>query len=122
MKIQKLIVKNLYGFMNKTISLEKSISILVGMNGSGKTSILNIINWLLKPSMPDLCLMEFDALTLYFKYENKDYSIHCIQNKVELVMELTNLTESRVYGKIQATFRQHPKRLTRGCSELPAYF
>lgn len=113
MTIQNLIISKLYGFLNKDIKFQEGVSILVGINGSGKTSILNIINWLLRPAIPELCLIEFESLTLLFKYENEEYQIRCEQNKIELTIELINLTNGKKYNKIQATFTQHPKKLTK---------
>jgi DNA repair exonuclease SbcCD ATPase subunit len=54
MNIDKVIIKNLYGYLNKEINLNRDINLLVGINGSGKTSVLNVINWLLIPSFPNL--------------------------------------------------------------------
>jgi predicted ATP-dependent endonuclease of OLD family len=111
MIIHELKIKNLYGFMNKTIKLKNNIAILVGINGSGKTSVLNIISWLLKPSFQDLCLIEFDEITLKFTYLEDMYLLKSIQNDVEIIIELENLTAKKVYTPIQANFKQHPKKL-----------
>jgi len=60
MKLKSLEIKNLYGFMNKTIDFNKQLNLLVGINGSGKTSILNVISWMMQPSYIELCTNEFD--------------------------------------------------------------
>jgi len=62
MHIEKLIVKSLYGYIDKVIEFNTDLTLLVGINGSGKTSILNIINWIIKPSIPNLCVTEFKTL------------------------------------------------------------
>jgi predicted ATP-binding protein involved in virulence len=113
MFINEIVIRNLYGFMYKTIVLRKNISILVGINGSGKTSILNIINWMLKPSMQDLCSIEFDEIILLFTYKSQEYEIKATQNKIELRIDFKNITENKVYPYIQATFKTHPKKLTK---------
>jgi predicted ATP-binding protein involved in virulence len=113
MKIEKLTFKRLYGFMDKSIAFQDNISILVGINGAGKTSILNIINWLLKPSLPDLCMVEFESIGLEFVYKKEKYTIHCMQNSVEVIIELRNLTQQKTYPTIQANFRHHPRELTK---------
>ena len=43
MKIDTLVISNLYGYINKEIDFNNDLTLLVGINGSGKTSILNII-------------------------------------------------------------------------------
>ncbi len=81
MQIEKLIIKGLYGYIDKTISFNNDLTLLVGINGSGKTSILNIINWLLRPSMPNLCVTEFKTIQLLFQLKNEKYEILCKHNK-----------------------------------------
>lgn len=81
MHIEKLIIKGLYGYIDKTINFNEDITLLVGINGSGKTSILNIINWILKPSIPNLCVTEFKYIQLFFHFRDIHYEILCKHNK-----------------------------------------
>lgn len=113
MNIQEIKIRKLYGFLDKDISFKTSISILVGINGSGKTSVLNIINWVLKPNFGELCLIEFESIVLKFKYKGDSFILTCLQNKVEITIEIENITKKIKYTKIQATFKIHPKQLTK---------
>lgn len=81
MQIDKLIIKGLYGYIDKTISFNEDLTLLVGINGSGKTSILNIINWLLRPSIPSLCVTEFKTIQLFIQFRSINYEITCKHNK-----------------------------------------
>jgi predicted ATPase len=81
MKIKNLKVEKLYGYIDKDINFNEDLSLLVGINGSGKTSILNLINWLISPSLPHLCVTEFSSLSLTFDYKNESYVIKCKHNK-----------------------------------------
>ena len=99
--------------MDKDIEFKNKISILVGINGSGKTSVLNLINWLLKPNISELCLIEFESITLDFHYKNEDFTLHCAQNKVEITFDLINRTKNKKFNQIQATFKNHPQKLTK---------
>ena len=42
--------KNLHGYLNPSLSFEPGVNILIGVNGSGKTSILNAMAWTLSPA------------------------------------------------------------------------
>ena len=42
--------KNLHGFLNQSLSFDPGVNILIGVNGSGKTSILNGMAWTLSPA------------------------------------------------------------------------
>ncbi|WP_282071303.1 ATP-binding protein [Polaribacter atrinae] len=113
MNIKRIIIKNLYGYLNKDIEFNKNINLLVGINGSGKTSVLNIINWLLVPSLSNLCANEFDKIELHFNYKNEDYILINRQNEKELTIDLNNISKNYSYPQIQADFHVHPKKLTK---------
>jgi energy-coupling factor transporter ATP-binding protein EcfA2 len=113
MQVKHLSFKKLYGFMNKDISFNDRICILVGINGSGKTSVLNLLNWLLTLNIDELCLIEFESINLHFKYEDDDYELICLQNQVEILFKLENITTGKVFPQVQATFNEHPKKLTK---------
>ncbi|RZK00476.1 MAG: hypothetical protein EOO43_25180 [Flavobacterium sp.] len=87
MNITKIIIKNLYGYLNKEIELNPDINLLVGINGSGKTSVLNAINWVLVPSFPNLCVNEFDKIEIDFNFKKEDFKLTCIQNQKEEPLE-----------------------------------
>ncbi|TGE25655.1 hypothetical protein E5K00_10830 [Hymenobacter aquaticus] len=93
MKLQKLEIKNLYGFMNKTIDFNKQLNLLVGINGSGKTSVLNVISWIMQPSWVDLCTIEFKKLQIEFYYESKKHVITCTQTESNLTISIKEGTK-----------------------------
>jgi predicted ATP-dependent endonuclease of OLD family len=90
MNIKKIEIKGLYGHVNKEIELDKSINLLVGINGSGKTSALNLISWLLQPSLPHLCTTQFSSLKLTFDNQDDEWTIRCTQSETELKYFLLN--------------------------------
>lgn len=112
MNITRLEIKNLFGYMSKKIDFNSDINLLVGINGSGKTSVLNIINWLLIPSFPHLCTTEFDEIKLNFTYLNKDYQLVSKQNKKEVTIDIKNFTENKTFNQVQASLKFDPKRIT----------
>jgi predicted ATPase len=113
LRIESLDIVGLYGYMSKTISFKAPVSILVGINGSGKTSVLNLVKWLLTPSFQGLCTIEYSSLTLRFSYNSEHYILTSAQNKVEVTLNLENLSSGKKYNTIQASFDVHPKRITR---------
>ena len=74
MIIRKALIKNLHGHLNATISFKPGINILIGVNGSGKTSILNAMAWTLSPAsvqggLPAAYLLSslvFDEISIAF--------------------------------------------------------
>lgn len=113
MTIKELKIKKLYGFLDKDIEFRTPISILVGINGSGKTSVLNLINWLLRLNFSELCLIDYESITLIFSHKDDEYRLYSKQNKVEVTIQLFNKTKDITYNQIQATFKIHPKALAK---------
>jgi len=87
--------------------------LLVGINGSGKTSVLNILHWLTKPSLPDLAVTEFNKLTLLFSFKKENYCLEATQDNVEVRIFLKNISTGHVFDSIQATFHIHPSRISK---------
>ena len=50
MIIQTATFKNLHGHLSPDLKFLPDVNILIGVNGSGKTSVLNAISWILSPS------------------------------------------------------------------------
>lgn len=89
MYIESLEIKGLYGHFNKMLHFKKDCTLLVGINGSGKTTILKIINWLLTPSIAELSATKFDIIRMDFFHDNVHYQIQCEQANKELIYSLT---------------------------------
>lgn len=94
MQIETLEISKLYGYINKKITFNDDLTLLVGINGSGKTSILNIINWIISPSLPNLCVTEFEKITLSFTFKKTKYVVTCEHHKTTFSYKIkTNKTE-----------------------------
>ena len=107
MKIQRIKIHKLHGFLNKDITFNDQINILVGINGSGKTSILNAITWMLTPSIPNLCVLNFHSIELYFNNKGTDYLMTCKKDDNKLSINLCNLDGSINYNEISAPIGRH---------------
>lgn len=74
MKITKLTVKNLHGHNNYDVDFNSDITFLYGDNGCGKTTILNIVTFIITGSVYKLYDYKFDEITL--TYQPTDSKIH----------------------------------------------
>src|SRR6516162_3195488 len=83
MILRHLTLRSLYGYMDKDIDFRNDINLIVGINGSGKTSVLNVVSWLLQPSIPHLCMTEFHEVRLDFSQDGADAVIRCTQTETE---------------------------------------
>ena len=66
--------KNLHGHLNPNLRFQPGINILIGVNGSGKTSVLNALAWILSPTavqggLPSahlLSSLQFDEINIAY--------------------------------------------------------
>lgn len=65
-KIKKFNINNLYGDTNISIPFDKNIMVLVGENGLGKTTILNIIYYTLSCEFKKLSRFKFKTIEIVF--------------------------------------------------------
>jgi predicted ATP-dependent endonuclease of OLD family len=75
MQLNSLSISGLHGALNLKVPFNDEITLLVGINGSGKTSVLNVIEWLLKPNMKQLAVASYDELSLSFTENDTAYVI-----------------------------------------------
>jgi predicted ATPase len=109
MKIDTLVISNLYGYINKEIDFNNDLTLLVGINGSGKTSILNIVNWIISPSLPNLCVTEFEKIILTFTFKKTKYEVTCEHHKTTFSYKIkTNKIE---YHPLTVRIHQAPNSI-----------
>lgn len=96
MKIQRVWAKQLYGNLTFNVILNSGINLLVGVNGSGKTSVLNIIHWIMTLDISTLATTEFEEIGLEIIDKNKrkqlisvsqaglDLYINCTSSQLKL--------------------------------------
>lgn len=71
MKLQKFIITKLNGYQNVEINIDDNVKILVAENGSGKTTILNILYYCLTNNTSKLKNFIFEKAELIFSNEEK---------------------------------------------------
>lgn len=112
MRLVSLSIKNLYGSLTRKILFNEELNLLVGINGSGKTSILNVIDWLLRPNLAELAISEFESLSLEFSYENEKVVLEAAQVKQTLILSLKGLS-SGALAPIKVNLLVPPNEINR---------
>jgi predicted ATPase len=88
MLLKSLKIERLYGTLDMNVQFKKDVTLLVGINGCGKTSVLNVIDWLLRPDIKSLALTDFSQLVLDFDYKEKAYSLKAQKTENKLVLSI----------------------------------
>lgn len=76
-KIKQVEINKLWGIKNIKCPLNNDVNIIIGSNGSGKTTFLNIIEAVLQCDIPVLCSIQFESVMIIF--EETDDTIKVIQ-------------------------------------------
>ncbi|CAM4003686.1 MULTISPECIES: AAA family ATPase [Flavobacterium] len=94
MKIKKFIAKNVHGYLNYNIDFDDRLTYLIGINGTGKTSVLKLVLGLISPSFNYLNNIEFETIELLCFDENKNTFNICSKpdanNKISLQIQIND--------------------------------
>lgn len=69
MKLEKLIIKKLYGHYDYEVKFNEDVTIIYGANGSGKTTVLNILEYVVSGKGYELLKFDFEEVRLEYFYE-----------------------------------------------------
>ena len=92
-------VENMRGYITKKINFRNSVTFLIGINGSGKTTVLKLLNGLLKPSLKELIEIEFSYLKLDLENnQNKNTFLYCRKEKDVVNIGYNDGVKEEVYS------------------------
>lgn len=78
--ISSIMVKKLWGFENFDISFRPDVNILIGENGSGKTTILNLLRYIFTADIEKLSDIDFEEVEIKVRsFDEKSKSIKTIK-------------------------------------------
>lgn len=92
MQLTSVSIVGLHGALSLKVDLNAEITLLVGINGSGKTSVLNVIDWLLKPDMRQLAIATYESLSLSFRQGEARYILTAVKSKTLVTLSLVGHT------------------------------
>lgn len=75
-------------YIDLDIKFNTDLTILTGINGSGKTTSLNLIQAILLPKIQDLFTIPFENIELEIEYLSRIYSFKIIKNKSSLIFDI----------------------------------
>jgi energy-coupling factor transporter ATP-binding protein EcfA2 len=90
-RITDIEIRNLHGSINLNFEFHPNLSFLVGINGSGKTTVLNVIDWLLQPDFRALSIENYNLLRLGINYGGMHYTIQANKTNEEMVLKVIGI-------------------------------
>jgi predicted ATPase len=96
LRLTSLRVQAAHGYLDLNIKLNKQLTFLVGINGSGKTTALRIIESLLTPSLPLLDKVPHKKAELRLVHDKKIIKIVSVVNETYTRIQIPALGEDYV--------------------------
>ena len=90
MKLIKFCGKGICGYLNHTIDFRDSVTFLIGVNGSGKTSVLKLIKGLTQPSYSILESIEYSSIQLDLINDGISYTLTSVKTKEEISITINH--------------------------------
>ena len=90
MKIKHFNAEGVHGYLSYDIDFRENLTFLIGLNGSGKTTVLKLISGLLTPNYFYLVQTKFSKIELTLHDENKYYVITAEQDEEKIHLNFNN--------------------------------
>src|SRR5713101_2543014 len=86
MKIKRFIGEMIHAELNFNISFNEDLTFLAGINGSGKTTVLNCIAALITPSLDILANINYELIRIEFTHDGQEGMVEAtrVENSVFL--------------------------------------
>lgn len=88
MKLLRFEAKDVHGHLNFNIFFNQDVNFIAGLNGAGKTTALNMIVSMLKPSIEELAELSFSEATLTLTI-SENLSFDIVAKQVGDLLELS---------------------------------
>lgn len=110
MKLTRFRARKVYGYLNFDVEFNQDISFMVGVNGSGKTTVIRLIQALLTASARDLNMLTFSKAALYFKEGEVEMSVSASTNSDSIKLNASWVSEPLFIAKIDVDDLESSRR------------
>lgn len=122
MEIRRVEYKNIYGTLSGKLEFGHGENFLVGINGCGKTTVLNLIRWVLGPNFPELLALQHDLIRIDVKHKKHMYSIESRIIKGKYELKVVTRDKSRKFNPITAVLGVGPRKIPTDTEEIRARY
>ena len=109
MRIKRFRAEKIYGRIDFDIRFNDNLNFLVGINGSGKTTILRSLSALISPSLISLAYLDYKLIEVEIRHKRKKIIITTTKNDNKLKMfnnQIKEELEVQMYPQDEPIYRQ----------------
>lgn len=89
MKINNLIATKVYGYLDLNIVFNEDITFLIGGNGSGKTTVLRLLQAIISPNIKDIITIPFEKVRLIIEEDSQKIEITAFKSDRSIDVSIT---------------------------------
>ncbi len=93
MKLKTFQATKVFNFLDFNINFDDRLSFLIGTNGSGKTTVLRLIQALLTPSLSELMIIPFHTAKVDYEDRQKTFSITCKKTTSSITLSASTVDD-----------------------------
>ncbi len=111
MEIRQVEYSDVYGSLSNKLNFFQGENFLVGINGCGKTTVLNLIRWVLGPNLPELCALQHGIIKVEIKHGKYLYSVQSQISKGKHQLKVVTKDKSRDFKPITTVLLIDPQHI-----------
>lgn len=94
MKIKRFTASNVHGYLNLDVAFFPDLTFLTGINGSGKTTVVNGISALISPSLQMLANTSYVEMKVEIEHQDRLVTIWSVKDEDTIKLGSSELTET----------------------------
>lgn len=100
MHISKFTGDGVHGYLSFEVNFNTDVTFIIGINGSGKTTVLKLIQALLTPDIYTLCTTVFSNIELLCRIDDRDVYFSAISKDDLLTISVSDIQERLIIRRI----------------------
>jgi predicted ATPase len=103
MRLDRFVGVAIHGYLNFNIRFYKDLTFLTGINGSGKTSVLNATIALITPSLSWMADVEYQLIRIELDHDGRKGFVQARKDNFNVFLSSTSTEEEFIYSKFVMT-------------------